>query len=270
MFLKKLFSYLDQSKTNLYIQAIKYYNPAMKSSIARHHQVKNYLLSGIGDGSWGVGERLPSENELVDLCKVSRMTARRALQELLQEGLLVTIKGKGSFVAQAKQQASLLQIKNIATEIYERGLQHSSKLCCLTEVKTDNYLASAMRLPPQHTVFHSQLVHYQNGSPIQLEKRWVSCLFVPNYLMQDFDQTTPNEYLTKIAPATEVKHSVEATNADKVCRDLLNVDASEAILLLKRTTWCGERLISFAELYHPGNQFSLGSQFTNEQTKVEK
>ena len=62
-----------------------------------YQQVKDYVLSGISNGSWQAGERVPSENELVDLCQVSRMTARRALQELLQEGTLIRIKGKGSF-----------------------------------------------------------------------------------------------------------------------------------------------------------------------------
>jgi GntR family histidine utilization transcriptional repressor len=236
----------------------------MKSSILRHHQVKKYLLSGIGNGSWGVGERLPSENELVDLCKVSRMTARRALQELLHDGLLIRIKGKGSFVAKEKQQASLLQIKNIATEISERGMQHSSQLYCLEEVVVNSSIGSEMRTASGEKVFHSQLVHFQNNQAIQLEKRWVSCKNVPDYLIQDFTKITPNEYLTKIAPVTEVKHSVEATNADGQIRDLLDVEKLEAILLLKRTTWCGDRLISYAELFHPGNQFSLSNQFKRE------
>ena len=58
-----------------------------------YHQVKTYILDGISQGSWIAGERVPSENELVDLCSVSRMTARRALQELLLEGTLIRIKG---------------------------------------------------------------------------------------------------------------------------------------------------------------------------------
>ncbi len=234
----------------------------MKSSAPRHHQVKNYLLSGISDGSWGVGERLPSENELVDLCKVSRMTARRALRDLLYEGLLVTIKGKGSFVAKEKQQASLLQIKNIAVEISERGMQHKAKLDCLKEMIADPFLASSMGLELGSTLYHSQLVHYQNDSPIQLEKRWVTPENIPDYLTQDFTAKTPSEYLTQIAPVTEVKHTIEATNADEKIRKLLNVKSTEAILLLKRTTWCGKRLISFAELYHPGNNFSFGNNFS--------
>ncbi|MCW9017717.1 MAG: UTRA domain-containing protein, partial [Kangiellaceae bacterium] len=78
---------------------------------------------------------------------------------------------------------------------------------------------------------------------------------------QNFNQITPNEYLTSIAPVTEAEHSVEAIIGTGSIRRLLEVDSDEAILLLERKTWCNGQIVSYARLYHPGNSYRLGTKF---------
>jgi len=235
--------------------------PTMRKSSSRYIQVKDYVLSGIENGSWGAGERVPSENELVDLCKVSRMTARRALDELLQAGTLIRIKGKGSFVSEEKQQSSLLQIRSIAAEIKEQGHQHHSQLLGTKLGQTTCEIESALELSSGDVCAHSQLLHFQNELPIQLEYRWVNSEIAPDYLLQDFSQLTPSEYLSSIAPVTEAEHLVEAIIGSTLIRERLQVKEEEAVLLLNRKTWCHGKLVSFAKLYHPGNRYRLGTKF---------
>ena len=230
-------------------------------SISRYIQVKDYVLAGITNGSWRAGERVPSENELVDLCSVSRMTARRALQELLFEGTLIRIKGKGSFVAEEKQQSSLLQIRSIATEIKEQGFEHDSKLICCDIQNADPIACKSLEISDTSQCGHSQLLHFQNEQPIQLEYRWVNLDIVPDYVSQDFDDKTPSEYLSSIAPVTEAEHHIEAIIGGLELRELLQVEQDEAILLLERKTWCNGKLVSYAKLYHPGSRYRLGTKF---------
>lgn len=234
----------------------------MNQSTNLYQRVKNYVLAGISNGSWQAGERVPSENELVDLCQVSRMTARRALQELLHEGTLIRIKGKGSFVAEEKQHSSLLQINNIAAEIKSRGMLHSSKLLNLSSMSVDPEIANSLEVTAGDNVYFSEVLHYQNQTPVQIELRWVSPSSAPEYLEQDFNRVTPGEYLTEILPVTEAEHQIEAVIGDPQLRAVLQVDNNEALLLLKRKTWCGDKLVSFARLYHPGNRYSFGTKFS--------
>ena len=72
--------------------------------------IKQYLRGQIDAGIWVVGTRTPSENELASTFSVSRMTARRALQELADEGLLLRKPGMGSFVARPKPVSPQLEI----------------------------------------------------------------------------------------------------------------------------------------------------------------
>jgi len=234
----------------------------MRKIANRYIQVKNYVLAGIGNGSWGVGERVPSENELVDLCKVSRMTARRALQDLLLEGTLVRIKGKGSYVAQEKQHSSLLQINSISNEIKNAGNTHRLEQLSLTKIKADAEISKLTGIAENENIFHSQVIHYQNQKPIQLEYRWVIPSAAPDYINQDFLSQTPSEYLTKIAPVTEAEHKIEAIIGNHEIRQCLAIDKDEAILLLNRTTWCGSQLVSYAKLFHPGDSYSFGTKFS--------
>ena len=78
---------------------------------------------------------LPSEHELVAQFGISRMTANRALRELVEQGRVVRVAGVGSFVAEDKPQSTLLQIANIASEIRARGHDYGYRLmagraCC--------------------------------------------------------------------------------------------------------------------------------------------
>ena len=50
------------------------------------------------------------------------------------------------------------------------------------------------------SIFHSVMVHYENDLPVQIEDRCVNAEIVPEYLAQDYSQTTPHAYLSLIAP----------------------------------------------------------------------
>jgi len=219
-------------------------------------------MDGIRTGQWKSGQQVPSENELVKLCSVSRMTARRALEELDSEGILVRVRGKGSYVAEEKHQSSLLEIKNIKTEITEQGFKHKASLLEMSEIPATVQLAELFGLAEGATLFHSIIVHYQNEEPVQVEERFINPAIAKDYLNQDFKSITPNEYLTHIAPVTEAEHVIEAIVPEKQYFNLLQLEQDEAILLLTRTTWSFEHAVSFAKLYHPGKRYRLQSRFT--------
>lgn len=73
------------------------------------------------------------------------------------------------------------------------------------------------------SIFHSVMVHYENDLPVQIEDRCVNAEIVPEYLAQDYSQTTPHAYLSLIAPLTEGEHIVEAVRASAEECALLNI-----------------------------------------------
>ena len=233
----------------------------MQKSESRYLKVKRFIMDGIKNGLWKSGEQVPSENELVKLCSVSRMTARRALEELDSEGILVRVRGKGSFVAEEKHQSSLLEIRNIKSEIQDAGDKHKASLIEMSEIPATIQLRELFQLPEGASLYHSIIVHYQNDEPVQVEERFINPTIAQDYLKQDFKSTTPNEYLTRIAPVTEAEHVIEAIVPEKQYYNLLQLEPDEAVLLLTRTTWSFDTAVSYAKLFHPGKRYRLQSRF---------
>lgn len=226
---------------------------------AKYTVIKQHICQNIESGKWPQHYKVPSENELTQQFDVSRMTARRALQELTEQGILVRAQGAGTFVATFKSQSSLLEIRNISDEIHERGHKHHAKQFMLKSVAVNEEVTILLNLKNNEHVFMSQILHFENDKPIQLEQRYVNAALVPEYLLQDFTTTTPHEYLSAVAPLTEATHEIEAILAeDDICQ-LLEISKSEPCLQVKRRTWSSKGVVSLAILTASGNKYRLGN-----------
>ncbi|MCX4025665.1 histidine utilization repressor [Endozoicomonas sp. SM1973] len=226
----------------------------------RYQQIKDFIYQNIRDRHYKPHERIPTEHELSDKFQVSRMTANKAIRDLVKEGLLVRYPGQGTFVTDLKVESPLLEIKNIADEIRSRGHVHSSKVVKLEAVFATEQTALKLGVQEGETIFYSLIVHQENDQPLQVEERYVNATTVPDYLKQDFTATTPNEYLSKHCPLSEAEHVVEAIMPDETIQQLLHIESAEPCLLVNRRTWSTGQLISVAKLIHPGSRYKLRSQ----------
>lgn len=228
---------------------------------ALYQQVKKYVLERIQSGRWRPDQRVPSENQLVERLGVSRMTINRALRELTQDGHLVRIHGVGTFVKKPKPAMTFLEVKNIADEITEWGGVYNSEVHLLKEEKADRAVAAAMGLKKGQAVYHSIIVHKDGDQPVQLSDRYVNPAVAPDYLTQDFIQTTSNDYLTRVAPIEEAEHMVEAVLPTPQWQKLLRIPPTEPCLLLNRRTWSFKLVATRARLIYPGSRYQLGGRF---------
>ncbi|GGD70134.1 MULTISPECIES: histidine utilization repressor [Rhizobium] len=219
--------------------------------------VKQVILDRIHSGEWPPKYRVPSENELVVELGVSKMTANRALRELANEGELVRIQGVGSFVAERKGYSALFEVRNIAEEIAERGHVHEASVVVLAQETASPEVADALELPIGAAVFHSLIVHSENGVPVQIEDRFVHPEAAPEYLDQDFSTLTPNAYLTAAAPLSGSEHVVEAAMPQAWECKLLTIMKSEPCLTIRRRTWSAKQVVSTARLVYPGHRYRL-------------
>jgi GntR family histidine utilization transcriptional repressor len=218
-------------------------------------RIKDYLVAEIAAGRWKEGEVVPSEQALVRQFGVSRMTVNRAVRELTAEQVLTRRQGSGTFVAPKKYQATLVEIKSIADEIRARGHQHASRLHLLEQEHAGEALARQFELPAGSPLFHSVIVHFENGRPIQVEDRWVNPASAPDYLKQDYAVITPNQHLMEAAPLQGATYSIEALSAPKEVAQMLAIDSRASCLVLKRKTTSGGLVASVVTMWHPGDLY---------------
>ncbi|PAU37954.1 histidine utilization repressor [Vibrio coralliilyticus] len=225
-------------------------------------QIKQYITDKIDSGHWPVGHRISTELELTEQFKVSRMTVNKAIRDLVAEGKLQRRPRVGTFVCAPddKAESPLLDIQNIAEEVKLRGKTYSSKVIKQASMLADETVAIKLGVMLSSPIFYSEIIHFEDNSPIQYELRWVNSAYAPDYLEQDFTQITPNQYLSENCPLSAIEHTVEAIVADDEVRTALRLGTNEPCLLLNRRTWSQDKLVSSALLYHPGTRYKLSSK----------
>jgi GntR family histidine utilization transcriptional repressor len=164
---------------------------------ARFTQVKLHLKSGLAAGRWLPGVPMPSEADLVAQFGVSRMTVNRALRELQAEGLVQRIQGVGTFAAALHRVSSTLTIRDLQEEIEARGNRHDAVVHLKQVESAPPALAGQLGVPVGSPVFHTLILHLENGLPLQCEDRFVNPACAPGYLQADFTRTTPTHYLVQ-------------------------------------------------------------------------
>lgn len=233
----------------------------MSAPLFAYEQVKSFIKTRITSGAWKPGDAVPSEAALMTRFAISRMTVNRALRELAAEGMVTRIQGSGTRVADLHRISSRLTIRDIKEEVQERGHIHSSRVLLVAKEKAVQKLATVLGLRVGSTVFHTVLVHLENGLPIQHEDRYVNPLAAPDFLQTDFTQHTPAYHLLKHAPLTDASYQIEACLPDKDIAKLLHIKSSEACLVITRRTISGPHVASLARLVYPGTRYSFAGQF---------
>lgn len=232
-----------------------------QDAVPAFQRIKDYLLDEIQAGRWKEGDAIPSEAVLSKQFGVSRMTVNRAVRELTAEQVLTRVQGSGTYVAQHKYQATLVEIKSIADEVRARGHAHRSELHLLERSKASEPMAKAFGMAAGHPLFHSVIVHFENEAPIQVEDRWVNPSVAPDYMQQDFSAITPNEYLMVAAPLQGVSYSIEAVSPPREIAQMLHIQSREPCLVLRRRTLSQGQVASVAAMWHPGSRYQFEGSF---------
>jgi len=224
----------------------------------KYKAIAEYLKQQINSREWGEGYKIPSETELAANFSASRMTARKAIDEIVTFGLLKRVPSVGTFVTDPPAQSSLLEIKNLAEEISARGHQHRmTVLSKMTLLPNDSSMEAFAHFTGK--LFKIVIVHFENEQPIQLEERYVNADKVPDFLQQDFSKITASKYLSSVAPLTDAEITVEAIMPSKILKHNLQIDQNIPCIKVSRSTYSNGFPISWAQLYYPSDRYKLTS-----------
>jgi GntR family histidine utilization transcriptional repressor len=229
--------------------------------LAPYARVKASLKSGLASGRWPAGARMPSEAELMAQFGVSRMTVTRALRELQAEGMVERSQGVGTFAAPLHRVAATLTLRDLHEEIESRGHRHRATVHLKREERATRGVAARLGLRTGERVFHTLVLHEENGVPLQCEDRYVNPACAPGYLDVDFTRTTATQYLFDVTSLWRAQWAVEAARASAKEAKLLAIDAGDPCLVIVRSTHSRDAAITVARLVHPGSRYLLEGRF---------
>lgn len=220
-------------------------------------KVKRHITDAISAGKYLPGEKLPSESALVESLEVSRMTVNRALRELTRDGLITRLQGVGSFVSHARPMTSLVELRDIRDFVTEQGGEYSCRVLVAERRSATRRVGELLEVGKAAQILHVSMLHYSDGVPMQLERRFVREDFAPDLLEQDLESSSMFHYFQSIAPVSELEQVVEACSPDSQERRLLKLDRHYPLLRIRRRTWVGSRIVTLGYFSHPGDQFRV-------------
>ncbi|NOY64770.1 MAG: GntR family transcriptional regulator [Nitrospirae bacterium] len=146
-----------------------------KSPVAAYKQLKDIIYRKIKDGEFKPHEMMPSEAELCKQYNISRTTVRLALRKLIDDGLLYTIKGKGTFVAEPKIDQIMIKIPDFYEDMAERGLKPDVRVLDIKIIEASQLISEKLMIPLNEKVFRIKRLFLADNKPYILEKKFIVC-----------------------------------------------------------------------------------------------
>ncbi|MDZ7703570.1 MAG: GntR family transcriptional regulator [Trueperaceae bacterium] len=140
-------------------------------------QLKNKLSEAIADRSLAPGEALPSERDLAEILKLSRMTVRRAFEELVADNLVERRQGSGTYVLPSRVEQHFDKVLSFTEEAKTLGFDAGSRVLDASTVAADQRVADALGISKGDQVFKITRLRSADGAPLALQVSWLSPRF---------------------------------------------------------------------------------------------
>lgn len=209
-------------------------SPGLRSP--RYHQVYVALRGWIGDGTYPPGARLPTEPELCTAFGVSRITVRRAVDDLVAEGLVVRRQGSGSFVAErVDTRAVLLDLREMTLRVANLGRTTEVADLHVEWIRPDRVTQQALELDATARVHRSVRVRTRDGERLGIVTAWVREDVGRRLRLPDLRQRTVLELIERAGVEVEsAEQTIGATLAGIEAARALGVPVGVPLLKIER------------------------------------
>jgi GntR family transcriptional regulator len=227
--------------------------------IPLYYQLKQLIKEQLAqNGSFPPDTRISGEEELASTYEVSRMTARQAITELVNEGVLYRRAGKGTFVSRPKIERKLARLTGYFEEMTSRGLHPGSRILGESLVQAGRKLASTLEIAPDEMVIQIFRLRLADGEPMALQTVHIPHGRCPNLVNDDLTRSSlyqllEQKYGLKLGHAQE---KIAATNASRQQAGLLAVPKDAPLLQIERLTFLDSGVpIEFVESFYRADRY---------------
>ena len=228
------------------------------SFIPLYFQIQQDLAHKIDSGALKEGEALPSEEELSRVHRVSRMTARQALQGLKHNGYAYSERGRGTFVRRPKLEKNMLHLQGFTEEIREQGRKPSSHVLERDIHKADAELQEKLHIQSTDEVLSLLRVRLADEQPVALDHSLLPLIRMPELRHVDFASQSIYGSMRqlhgiRLAWADE---TIEAIAASSEEAEILQIKRGSPILSIRRIVYSANKVpIEVAWTRYPGAKY---------------
>ena len=232
-----------------------------------YHQVEQVIRHRIATREYGSGLQIPSEHELGRELKVSRVTIREALRELVRENLLVKVQGKGTFVAPELPKAIRpIKYNGFLEDLYQRVQELQVVNVEMGRVPVSDNVRSVLHLPPTvNEVVQIKRCRHADGEPFS---------FTVNYLPAEIGSRIDPAVLKTVPintvferdlkiPVVSAAETVEAAPANPEVADQLGIPVLYPVMHVTRVMFTeGDRAFELVETFYRADKYQYAINLT--------
>lgn len=227
--------------------------------VPKYPLIKAKIKQSIISGAYPQGQALPNEYALASEFGVSRMTLRRAIDELETEGYLYRVQGAGTFPTKQRFVQGHFRA-SFFSELERSGI--SIRVLHALEMPAPVELARTLKIKAGETVFVLERLRVEDERPLSLEKRYIVAQHVQQFLGFDLFYPSLHDLLvSKGVALTEVEQTLRAIALHPADAKLLQVPAHSPAFALQRTASSASGPVSFTQYFFRGDAFYLQSKY---------
>ena len=221
-----------------------------------YSRVETVLASEIADGDLKVGDQLPTEDSLIARFGVSRITVRRAIQNLVSRGLVEIRRGKGTFVAAPKITQELTELSGFVEDMHALGRKPTARVIGKEIVTADVTVASQLALTKGERVDRIRRVRLADGIPLSFDETYLPLeigtkIITNNLKVEPIFSLLERKYNVALI---EAEYKLDAVAAETDVAVALKVKPRSPIFRIERTSYStGRRPVDYEKLHYRGD-----------------
>lgn len=228
--------------------------------MAKYPLIKTTLKDRLLGGHYTEGLPLPSEPQLAREFEVSRMTARRAIDELEREGYVYRVQGAGTFPTGKRFRQGMFRVRPFKE--WARHPEHRTTVLRAMEIEATPEIAIVLQIQPGDPVIFIHRLRMAGDEALVIEKRYINAALVPTLLDHNLSTESIHETMVSLGvPLARVEQNLVAVNLRQEEADLLRVPLGTAAFLLRRTTFSGQKRASYVNYWVRGDRYAFQDTF---------
>lgn len=225
-----------------------------------YYQIKQDLQEKIINGVFKPNDRIPSEESLAKQYSISRMTARNAVTQLVNEGFLYRVHGKGTFVSKPKVEKSFAPLTGFVEDMRSKGFVPGSKVISFTEIIPNTKIKNFLEIEGTERVLEIVRIRLANAEPIVFQKAYIPSKIAPNLIQEDLENNSLYEILDQkygliLFKATQ---RMEAVSATREQADLLGLKRGNPLFYIERISYLeNSKPVEYVEMWYRGDRYAF-------------
>ncbi|MEG1716638.1 MAG: GntR family transcriptional regulator [Lachnospiraceae bacterium] len=207
--------------------------------LPKYYQLKKIIIGKIDNDEYAISETIPSERELMAEYDMSRITVRKAIEDLVQEGYLYKVHGKGTYVKGDTNGYNLLSITSCTEDIKRMGMTPSRKVLVSEVITADKKRQRILNLGKDEKIFCLSRIYYADEEEVNYTTTYLPYRFFEGIEQYDFSELSLYEQIEKEygVRITRAERTIEAIIAHDEIAEYLKVDSSIPIILFQCVTY---------------------------------